>query len=169
MTARRTKRRYAHEIYPHADEWQVRPLALEVPYQLAMAVGASVFGTGWMEDPASGRQRVAEAMARIEIALLADALHQGMTGEDAWTWVACGGDGQAQHELAYERAAHYGVPINLIKPYPCGPEPQHHDHMASTGDVTGTGLVTRIDTPEAQCETCTQDASSTAGTGELRA
>lgn len=123
MTGRRTKRRYAHEIYPHAEEWQVRPLALEVPYLLAMAVGASVFGTGWMEDPARGRHRVAEAMARIEIALLADALHQGMTGDEAWSWVACGGDGQAQHELAFERACHYGVRSTSSSPTPAGPSP----------------------------------------------
>ena len=31
----RTKRRYAHELYPHAGEYEVRPLAVEVPYLYA--------------------------------------------------------------------------------------------------------------------------------------
>ena len=31
-------------------------------------------------------------------------------------------------------------------------------HMASTGDVTGHGIVTRIDCPESECPTCTEEA-----------
>lgn len=27
----RTIRRYAHELYPPAEEWEVRPLEIEVP------------------------------------------------------------------------------------------------------------------------------------------
>lgn len=159
MTARRTIRRFAHELYPHADEWEVRPLSVEVPYLLAHAVGASVFGTGWMDNPALGRERVGEAMASIQVALLADALHQGLTGDEAWAWAACGADGQAQHETAFVRALSYGVPVSLIKPYPCGPVPLHHAHMASTGDVTGVGIVTRIDCPESECMICTEPAA----------
>ena len=30
MTERRTKRRYAHELYPHAEEGETRPLEVEV-------------------------------------------------------------------------------------------------------------------------------------------
>lgn len=154
---RRTIRRYAHELYPHADEWEVRPLSVEVPYLLARAVGLSVFGTSWTIDSEQACGRIETLIQAIEIALLADALHQGMTGDEAWEWVACGGDGQAQHETAFERAAHYGVPVARIKPYPCGPERGHHDHMSTTGDVTGIGLVTRIDCPESECKTCTEE------------
>ena len=53
-------------------------------------------------------------------------------------------------EWAYDRADHYGVPCDRIKPYPCGPEPDHHDH-------TGHGIVTRIDCPESECPTCTEE------------
>ena len=38
---RRTKRRYAHELFPHPDECEVRPLAVEVPYLYARAIGAT--------------------------------------------------------------------------------------------------------------------------------
>lgn len=33
-----TKRKYAHELYPHPAEGEVRPLAVEVPYLYARAV-----------------------------------------------------------------------------------------------------------------------------------
>ena len=157
---RRTIRRYAHELYPHAAEWEVRPLSVEVPYLLARAVGLTTFGTGWTSDPVRHAARLGEAIASIEVALLADALQQGKTGDEAWDWAACGGDGQAQHELAFERAGHYGVPTGRIKPYDCGPEPKSHPHMASTGDVTGYGLVTIVDCPESECETCTEEVTA---------
>ena len=32
---RRTIRRYAHELYPHPDEWEVRPLSGEPPVVVA--------------------------------------------------------------------------------------------------------------------------------------
>ena len=52
---RRTIRRYAHEIYPHAALDEIRPLAAEVPYLYARAIGLEVVGTGWVdEDPAAG-------------------------------------------------------------------------------------------------------------------
>lgn len=148
-----TKRKYAHELYPHAAEWEVRPLSVEVPYLLARAVGLTTFGTGWRSS-AELLKRVEEVTSASEIALLADALHQGLSGDAAWVWAAAGGEGQAQSELVYERALHYGVPVSLIKPYPCGPTPDGHDHMSSTGDATGYGIVTRIDIPEDQCPTC---------------
>lgn len=165
MTTRRTIRRYAHELYPHADEWEVRPLSVEVPYLLAQAVGSSVFGTGWMSDPASSRDRLMDSIRTIDVALLADALHQGLTGDEAWTWAACGGDGQAQHQTAFERAVHYGVPVGQIRPYPCGPEPSHHEHAASTGDVTGVGIITRVDCPESECGACTEPVDAEASSG----
>ena len=46
VAKRRTKRRYAHELYPHADEFEVRKLAVEVPYLYARAIGFEIEGTG---------------------------------------------------------------------------------------------------------------------------
>lgn len=156
MTARRTKRRYAHELYPHADEYEVRPLSVEVPYLYARALGYGVWGTGWIDaEPQESRDRILHLLNARSAALLADAIHQGMTGDEAWAWAAERYDEAG--ELVYDRALHYGVPASLIKPYPCGPEPAGHDHMSSTGDVTGHGLVTRIDCREDECETCCED------------
>lgn len=158
-----TKRRFAHELYPHADEWEVRPLSVEVPYRYARAIGLEVSGTGWFEmrgDPlrntVSGDRTMALIAAR-ETALLADALHQALTGADAWAWAQERMDESG--EWIYERAVRHGVPVKLIKPYRCGPEPGHHDHKASTGDVMGSGVVTRVKGKESECPTCCEASS----------
>ena len=160
MSERRTIRRYAHEMYPHAEEGETRALAVEVPYLYAKAVGLNVWGTGWYDDKTdAGRDRDIlrhiQLIAARHMALVADALLQGMAGQEAWEWA----DLRAWDETGewvYERAMHYGVPVERIKPYPCGPEPDRHDHMASTGDVMGDGIITRIDCPESECPTCTE-------------
>ena len=150
-----TKRKYAHELYPHAGEWEVRPLSVEVPYLYARALGYNVWGTGWFDaEPQESRDRIWHLLNARSAALLADALHQGMSGDQAWKWAAERYDEAG--EIVYCRARHYGVPASLIKPYPCGPDPGHHDHMSSTGDVMGHGIVTTIPVPEDECETCTE-------------
>lgn len=157
MSARRTKRRYAHELYPHAEEWQTRPLAVEVPYLYSQAIGLETSGTGWMDLHDKGEHR--EPNYRIymlidaqRIALLADALSLGMTGDEAWVWAD-------RHDVAgewvWERAVHYGVDPDRIKPHPCGPEPEHHDHHGPK-DARGGQRVTRVDGKESDCPDCTE-------------
>ena len=166
---RRTIRRYAHEIYPHGNEGETRDLAVDVPYLYARAIGLDVWGTSWNDRRAMGIERYLarthELIAARREAFLADALLQGLAGQEAWEWA----DQRAWDETgewAYDRASHYGVPADRIKPYPCGPEPDHHDHMASTGDVTGYGLVTRVDCPESECPTCTEEITTTTSPAE---
>lgn len=165
MTDRRTKRRYAHELYPHGREDEIRDLAVEVPYLYARAQGLEVDGTSWFDmlhrdQPDDTRRLAAERTNHVvltaQLALLADALLQGLTGQEAWEWAEarCGGD--VIGEWVWERGTHYGVDLARIKPYPCGPEPKYHDHMASTGDVMGHGIITRIDCAESECPDCTE-------------
>lgn len=160
---RRTIRRYAHELFPHGEEGETSDLAVEVPYLYARAIGFETWGTGWHESLAADRPQAEREIAGSRIhhlidarrlAFLADALQ---AGQEAWEWADVRAMDEAA-ERAYERAIHYGVPCDRIQPYPCGPEPDHHDHMASTGDVTGHGIVTRIDCPESECPTCTEEA-----------
>ena len=160
-TERRTKRRYAHELYPHADEYEVRPLSVEVPYLYARAVGMGIFDTDWFDltraDEATRRLASTRTLSLIDArqkALLADALLQGLTGDEAWQWAESRYDEEGG--WVYDRAIHYGVPVHLIKHYPVLAEPITHDHMSSTGDSTGSGIVNRIDCPESKCETCTE-------------
>ena len=154
---RRTIRRYAHEIYPHPGEGEVRPLDLDVPYLYARALGLGIWGTGWFDaEPGGHMERTHMLLAARDIALTADALAQGLTGDEAWTWAqerACDETG----EWIWDRAVHYGIDPHRIKPYPCGPTPDYHEHKDSTGTSMGDGIVTRIDGPEDQCEACTEE------------
>lgn len=156
--ARRTKRRYAHELYPHAEEFEVRPLTVEVPYLYAMAVGFDVQGTGWfdVEPPRIAGDRTMYLIKSRELALLADALLQGLTGDEAWSWA--GERMDYEGEWVWDRATHYGIDIDTIKPYPCGPEPDHHDHLGEP-DSRGWKVVTRVAGTEADCEECTEVVS----------
>ena len=127
-----------------------------IPYETSPGAHAD-FAKGPQAEREIAGSRIHHLINARRLAFLADALHQGMTGQDAWEWA----EGRALEEtgeLAYDRARRHGVPCDRIKPYPCGPEPDHHDHMASTGDVTGHGIVTRIDCPESECPTCTEEA-----------
>lgn len=165
----RTKRRYAHELYPHPDEFEVRPLAVEVPYLYALAIGLELDGTGWFDAPRQADAwakeatncRVARLIDARRRALLADALLQGMTGDAAYGWAAPRLDPDGG--WVYGRADHYGVPVERIKPYPCGPEPDRHDHMASTGDVMGNGIITCVPGKESECPKCCEPADAILG------
>ena len=155
--ARRTKRRYAHELYRLAEEGETRPLAVEVPALYAYALGLETWGSGWYDaEPEAKIARIERFLAACRKALLADALLQGLAGQEAWGWADRRSCGDNAGEWAWERAVAYGVNPTRIKPYPCGPEPQTHDHMASTGDVMGFGIVTRVDCPESECPACTE-------------
>lgn len=154
---RRTKRRYAHELYPIGEEGEVRDLAVEVPYLLARANGLDIEGTSWMDvEPRTvATERISHYLEAAMIAFLADALHQGLTGNEAYAWARekCGDDNTG--EWLWERADHYGVNPDLIKPYPCGPEPDHHDHL-DTPDARGWRTVHRITGPESACPDCAE-------------
>ncbi|MDT0211225.1 hypothetical protein [Curtobacterium sp. BRD11] len=157
-TPRHTKRRYAHELYPNADGWNTRPLSTEVPHLYARAMGMEVDGTSWREEEAPeafrrDSDRILLLLDARRIAFLADALAQGLTGDDAWTWAEEHARDESG-ELAWERAEHYGVRPQAIKPYPCGPVPGHHDHFTDQDDRSG--IVTRIDGPEDTCLVCTE-------------
>jgi hypothetical protein len=159
-TERRTKRRYAHELYPMAEGGEVRPLSVEVPTLYAAAMGHEVWGTGWFAGIRTDEHRQEAADRTVfliearQTAFLADALAQGLTGDEAWEWVV-EHTADESGELAWERAEHYGVRPQAIKPYPCGPEPDHHDHFTNQDDRSG--IVTRIDVPESACLICTEE------------
>ncbi len=151
---RRTKRRYAHELYPHADEWETRPLEQEVPYRLARAVGFQPEGTGWFNAaPKVAAARTVEYLNEARIALLAVALHEGITGNEAWQWV----DVRLHEEIwqLWESCKKYGVNPDQIKPYPCGDEPNHHDHLGPR-DARGSASITRVQGKESECLACTE-------------
>lgn len=160
---RRTKRRYAHELYPHADEWETRPLTVEVPYWYARFIGLNPQGTGWpTADGAEKDQRIAELSNAARTALLADALHQGMTGDEAWTWADERlGDGL---DAPWRRAVKYGVTTGQIKPYPCGPALDYHEHLIPSPLGEQWRQVVRVPGIEDDCPECTEPIPETENT-----
>jgi hypothetical protein len=156
-SVRRTKRRYAHELYPNpTDEYEIRPLAIEVPCLYARAIGFEIHGTSWstVEPRSIGGDRVMHMIIARQFAFLADAIHQGLTGDEAWAW-ADERTSDETGEWVGERAEFYGVPYGDIKPYPCGPERDKHDHYGPP-DRRGFRAVTRIVGPESGCLECTE-------------
>jgi hypothetical protein len=155
-TGRRTKRRYAHELYPHPKDGAPRPLAVDVPYLYSRAIGLEVWGTDWFnasprEVPAARTMQLLDAR---HIALLADALLQDMVGDEAWSWAAEMASDETG-ELVGDRATFYGVDCERIKPYPCGPEPSHHTHLDAP-DARGWRTSHRIEGKESECVECTE-------------
>lgn len=170
-TGRRTIRRYAHDLYPHPDEDKTLPLPQAVPYLYAQAIGHGTWGTDWGDlgrvpktgEPAN-RAELALSSDRIMIlielrsrALIADALYQGMSGEQAWEWAEQRALDESG-EIVWERAVHYGVPVEHVKPYPVLNEPDTHVHYGTSAgsNIIGSGVITRIPCPESQCEACTE-------------
>ncbi|MFI5426086.1 hypothetical protein [Aeromicrobium sp. UC242_57] len=92
-------------------------------------------------------------------ALLADALLQGMGGQEAWEWAESRMDESG--EWIYERAEHYGVPIEQIKPYPVVAERDRHDHHDAP-DERGWQTSHRVEGKESEClECCEPEAEAT--------
>lgn len=162
-----TKRKYAHELYPHpVDEWTVEPLHKAVPYLYAHALGREVFHTDWfdlMDKYEKGTdlhrlacllsaERTNELIYARQIAFMADAMLQGLTGHAAWEWAEERSHPEAG-ELVYERAELYGVPCDQIKPYPVLDEPDHHDHYGPERPG-GWRSVTRVNGKESECVEC---------------
>src|SRR5574343_1296824 len=133
ITKRRTKRRFAHELYPHAKEDEIRPLAVEVPYLYAQALGFSASEMSG-EDHALEGPRIRLLVQVRFTALLADAVQQGLVGDAAWRWACEHMDDSG--ELVCDRAVHYGVDADRIKPYPCGPL-ERTDHLCGSGMSQG--------------------------------
>ena len=158
---RRTKRRYAHELFPHPVEFEVRKLEEEVPYLYARAFGLLPEGTGWSRaEPQERDARADEWQRARHLAHLADALLQGRTGQSAWNWATERTEAQTDMYLL-GRASHYGVDPDKIRPYPCGPAPDHHDHLEPHPLYENLQLVHRIPGTEDDCPDCTEPVPAT--------
>lgn len=163
-----TKRKYAHELYPHPEEDEIRPLTVEVPYLYARAIGFDIHGTNWMKL-ADARLREAGVRTHLMIAergkaLLADALLQGLSGDEAWRWAEERNNPEGA-EWVWQQAVHYGVDPDLIKPYECGGEPEKHDHYEPMPGSTWKRVIV-IDGKESECADCCEPDSA-AGGGHL--
>lgn len=156
-----TKRKFAHELYPHAEEGQTRPLAEEVPYLYARAIGMEIRDTDWhdlfnSDDKAQQRLAVGRThhmIAARRLALTADALLQGLTGDEAWEWADLRSWDESGEWIG-ERAEHYGVSYCTIKPYPIVAEPTSHTHWTEPNAQGWRTFVEKVDCRESECADC---------------
>ena len=156
---RRTKRRYAHELYPHAEEGESRPLAVEVPYLYARAIGLDVTDTGWFDAGSIPRvDRMNQMIDARRIATMADAIHQGLSGQAAWDWVIQHSDPEG--EWFHELASKHIEDMRSIKPYPCGPIPTKHEHWGEQM-ANGWSVIKMAPGPEDECDDCTEPIEPT--------
>ena len=108
-------------------------------------------------------QRTMRLLDARHAALLADAIHQGLTGDEAWEWATSRYDEEGG--WVYDRAKHYGVPIEKIKPYPVLDEPDRHDHYGEL-DTQGWRTVTRVEGRESDCPECCEPDDTEGGERE---
>lgn len=163
---RRTKRRFAHELYPHPEEGEARDLAVDARYLLAMAIGTQV-DREWHDLVSEGGESARLAsdrtmlhLATCDIAFLAVALADGRSGQDAWDW-ARRARGDEYDELIYEAAERYGVDWDTIKPYPIRSEPDTHEHWTErNAHGSRTLLDYRVLGKESDCDECTEPVPS---------
>ena len=160
---RRTKRRFAHELYPLAKEGEVRPLSVEVPCQYALAVGFEVGDTDWFDLVHGSDAEKALAFARTDRlvdqrmhAFLLDALLQGMSGQEAFAWASERADDETG-EIAWDRAVHYGVRVDEIRPYPVLAEAKWHRHWTARDARGWKVLIENVQIPESECPECTEE------------
>lgn len=118
-----TEKKFAHEIAPSPPETG-GTLDEALKHHYARAIGLDIADTDWVNAPpkVAGLRTMLLCETRL-VAILLDALHQGMTGDEAWEW-AWVRAAQPEAEWARARAEVNGIDPDLIKPYPCGPEEQ---------------------------------------------
>lgn len=156
MTDRRTKRRYAHELYPDPDGSHTPgPLNRVVPHLYARALGLSVVGTMWSaQAPAVSAARSVDVVNARMIAALVDAISQGFMGQRAYDWAYAIASDETG-EVVWDRAVEYGIDPYGIRPYPCGPEANYHYHYGPA-DHYGVRIGRSVHGRESECEACTE-------------
>lgn len=162
MTSK-TQRKYAHELYPLAKEDEVRPLSVEVQCQYALAMGFEVEDTDWFDLIDGSDAEKALAFARTDRlvdqrmhAFLLDALLQGKSGQEAFGWASERADDETG-EIAWNRAVHYGVPVDEIRPYPVLAEAKRHRHWTPRNAHGCKVLIETVQIPESECPECTEE------------
>ena len=110
-----SEKRYAHEVVPHPQEREMKPLEYLARYHYAQAQGwvAAVLGSGGDEID---RLAVAQFLGHAHLGLLHDALAQGIEGQEAADWAAHRHHAESA-EIVWERGDHYGVDMDSIKAY----------------------------------------------------
>lgn len=110
---------YAHEIEPHPGEGETVPLDRLVRYHYAQALAWHLaFAKLIADDYASGELDLplAQYLGHTQTAFLLDALAQSLAGQEAADWASVRNHSESA-EIVWERAVHYGLNPDEIRPY----------------------------------------------------
>lgn len=109
-----TDLKYAHEIVPHPEEGEVVDLPILVRYHYTQAqawhLSFAESINGDFDFPLS------QYLGHAHLAFLHDALLQGLSGQEAADWASVRHHSESA-ELVWERADHYGINPDQIRPY----------------------------------------------------
>lgn len=111
--------RYAHQIEPHPSEGETLLLDRLVRYHYAQALAWHLSFAETIAETIDGPRMdyaLAQYLGHSHLALLHDALAQGLTGQEAADWASRRHHSESV-EIAWERAAHYGLNPDEIRPY----------------------------------------------------
>lgn len=122
--------KYAHEIVPHPDEGESRPLGTVVRYHYAQALAwhlafAEVIRVGELGPRLDFA--LSQYLSHTHLAFLHDALAQGLADQGAADWAAVRIHPESP-ELVWERAVHYGLDPDEIRAYETTREAKGDNH-----------------------------------------
>lgn len=112
-----SEKKYAHEIIPHPEEGEAKPLDYLVRYHYAQAQGWHLAFAEVLDEPGPRFDlALSQYLHHAHLGFLHDALHQGWAGQAAVDWVADRNHSESA-EWVWERAIECGLSPDEIKPY----------------------------------------------------
>lgn len=114
-------KRYAHKIVPHPEEGETKSLDYLVRYHYAQAQAWHLALVDVINDPGPRLDvALSQYMGHARMAFLFDALHLGMSGQEAADWASERNHSESA-ELVWERAYAHGLNPDEIKAYKIRP------------------------------------------------
>ena len=108
---------YAHELVPHPDEGETKPLDYLARYHYAQAQAWHLAFADVIDDPGPRLDfALGQYLRHAHLALLHDALAQGMGGQEAADWASQRNHSESA-EWIWERGVAYGLDPDQIRPY----------------------------------------------------
>ena len=112
-----TEKKYAHEIMPHPEEGEAKPLDYLVRYHYAQAMAWHLTFADVLDSPGPRFDlALSQYLHHAHLGFLHDALRQGMDGQEAVGWVADRNHSESV-EWVWERAVACDLNPDEIKAY----------------------------------------------------
>lgn len=112
-----TPLQYAHQIVPHPEDGEAAPLTELVRYHYAQAIAWHLaFAEAVAADPGGIDFPLSQYIGHAHLALLHDALAQGLIGQESADWASTRNDSESC-EWIWERGVACGLNPDEIRAY----------------------------------------------------